>query len=283
MRRQSFETVLLGPRLLVREGLMRILRSAGFQIIASDSCPDDLHKGSLPRQQALLIVLDAGHEPDVAVAQIETIKRQVPAGRIAVLVDHCSLHDVSAAYRAGASAYFVKVAANAAFIKSLELVMLGETLFPPLILPLIIDHTDPSKDRASEPAHIVEPGRSPSLCPDDDMPMLSVREQGILRCLVEGHTNKVIARKAEIAEATVKIHVKAILRKIRVRNRTQAAIWAINNGFSSVAGIDRNAPDAGASDPLLLNGISTHTELLGAKASAERHGVMQHGIGRKEH
>src|SRR5262249_11218765 len=42
--------------------------------------------------------------------------------------------------------------------------------------------------------------------------------------------NKCIARKSDIAEATVKVHIKAILRKIKVNNRTQAAIWAMNNG-----------------------------------------------------
>ena len=61
-------------------------------------------------------------------------------------------------------------------------------------------------------------------------PRLSPREKIILRCLIEGNSNKCIARKIEIAEATVKVHVKAILRKIRVQNRTQAAIWAMNNG-----------------------------------------------------
>jgi two-component system nitrate/nitrite response regulator NarL len=47
--------------------------------------------------------------------------------------------------------------------------------------------------------------------------------------LIEGNSNKSIARKIDIAEATVKVHVKAILRKIRVQNRTQAAIWGMNN------------------------------------------------------
>src|SRR5262249_6905338 len=59
---------------------------------------------------------------------------------------------------------------------------------------------------------------------------LSARQQSILRCLVQGDSNKTIARKMAMAEATVKVHVKAILRKIRVHNRTQAAIWAISNG-----------------------------------------------------
>jgi two-component system nitrate/nitrite response regulator NarL len=63
-------------------------------------------------------------------------------------------------------------------------------------------------------------------------PQLSPREKITLRCLIEGDSNKSIARKMDITEATVKVHVKAILRKIRVHNRTQAAIWGINNVWS---------------------------------------------------
>jgi two-component system nitrate/nitrite response regulator NarL len=59
---------------------------------------------------------------------------------------------------------------------------------------------------------------------------LSARQQSILGCLVQGDSNKAIARKMALAEATVKVHIKAILRKVRVRNRTQAAIWAKSNG-----------------------------------------------------
>jgi two-component system, NarL family, nitrate/nitrite response regulator NarL len=62
---------------------------------------------------------------------------------------------------------------------------------------------------------------------------LSARENEILGCLVSGHSNKIIARKLDIAEATVKVHVKGLLRKMQVSNRTQAAIRAIK--FPSVA------------------------------------------------
>jgi len=60
-------------------------------------------------------------------------------------------------------------------------------------------------------------------------PQLSPREKLILRCLVEGDSNKRIARRIDIAEGTVKVHIKAILRKIGARNRTQAAIWGMND------------------------------------------------------
>jgi two-component system nitrate/nitrite response regulator NarL len=55
---------------------------------------------------------------------------------------------------------------------------------------------------------------------------LSRRELVILRTLTEGTSNKIIGRKLVITESTVKVHMKAILRKLRLQNRTQAAIWA---------------------------------------------------------
>jgi two-component system, NarL family, nitrate/nitrite response regulator NarL len=62
---------------------------------------------------------------------------------------------------------------------------------------------------------------------------LSPREQEILQALVTGASNKMIAIRLGITEATVKVHLKTLLRKIDVNNRTQAAIWAMNNGFSA--------------------------------------------------
>lgn len=61
---------------------------------------------------------------------------------------------------------------------------------------------------------------------------LSEREEQILSDLVKGLSNKIIARKRAMAEATVKVHVKSILRKIRAANRTQAAVWALENGYA---------------------------------------------------
>jgi two-component system, NarL family, nitrate/nitrite response regulator NarL len=78
---------------------------------------------------------------------------------------------------------------------------------------------------------------------------LSERETQILDGLVRGYANKVIARRCEISEATVKVHMKSILRKIRVGNRTQAAIWALEHGYCS----DDLKPDG-----LKANGNSEH-------------------------
>ena len=63
----------------------------------------------------------------------------------------------------------------------------------------------------------------------DVVPSLSRREMLILRGLMQGASNKAIARNLVITESTVKVHMKAILRKLRLQNRTQAAIWARNH------------------------------------------------------
>jgi DNA-binding NarL/FixJ family response regulator len=61
------------------------------------------------------------------------------------------------------------------------------------------------------------------------LPLLSCRERSIIAHLMEGHSNKVIARDLNVAEPTVKSHVKNILNKIAATNRTQAAMWGRTN------------------------------------------------------
>jgi two-component system nitrate/nitrite response regulator NarL len=94
-----------------------------------------------------------------------------------------------------------------------QLVMLGEKVFPTNLASMLLDMNTVS------PQHSIR-GVSP-------------REQEILQALVTGASNKVIAYKLNITEATVKVHLKTLLRKIDVNNRTQAAIWAMNNGFTA--------------------------------------------------
>ena len=78
---------------------------------------------------------------------------------------------------------------------------------------------------------------------------ISDRERHILHNLLAGHSNKMIARQLNISEATVKVHMKAVLRKLNVRNRTQAAMWAVANGFSD-SSASRSPPSSAHLQPL---------------------------------
>jgi two-component system nitrate/nitrite response regulator NarL len=133
------------------------------------------------------------------------------------------------AFAAGANLYFANSVSCDALIKALELVMLGETILPPQLFAVI---GNGQERKGMRPIRQRVHGDAAQRTQADNTPRLSGRETSILRCMVAGDSNKVIARKIDITEATVKVHVKAILRKIRVHNRTQAAIWAMNNGVS---------------------------------------------------
>jgi DNA-binding NarL/FixJ family response regulator len=229
MRRQQFPgAVLVGKSILLREGLARILRTATFRILASVSCAEDLRSTKLTPHLPLFLIVHTGDDFDAALEQIELFRSRHPDARIAIVTDHYRLNELTSAFRAGANGYFVNVITCDRFIKSVELVMMGETIFPPAFLSFILDSDFPR----SVDATTNHQNGAPILVATEDAtaPLLSPREKLILRCIIEGDSNKSIARKIDIAEATVKVHVKAILRKIRVQNRTQAAIWGINNG-----------------------------------------------------
>src|SRR5258708_28520813 len=138
-QRQSFAIILVGKSILLREGLARILRSASFRILASVSCADDLVPSKLQVHQPLFLVIHTGDDCDAAVEQVKLFRNQYPGGRIAIVADHYRLSELVSAFRAGAHGYFVNVMACDVFIKSIELVMMGETLFPPAFLSFLLD------------------------------------------------------------------------------------------------------------------------------------------------
>ena len=146
-------------------------------------------------------------------ADLRAIREAFPTARIVVLADDLSVDVLRAAMGGGADGFLIKNVSPEALIQSLQLIMLGEKVFPTNLASMLLDMN------AAGPQHSVR-GLSP-------------REQEILQALVTGASNKMIAIQLGITEATVKVHLKTLLRKIDVNNRTQAAIWAMNNGFTA--------------------------------------------------
>jgi DNA-binding NarL/FixJ family response regulator len=129
--------VVVGANVLLREGLARILPAANFNIIASTSCADDHVLSTLPQEQSILLIIDMSDDFEAGLRRIESFKRRHAGARVAVLADQHQLAEMVSAFRAGANAYFIKVATCEIFIKSLELVMLGVTFVPPEIFTLV--------------------------------------------------------------------------------------------------------------------------------------------------
>jgi len=227
-QRQSFAIILVGKSLLFREGLARILSSADFRILASVSCADDLPPNELQLHQPLFLVVHTGDDFGAAVEQIELFRDRYPGGRIAIVADQYRRGELVSAFRAGANGFFADVRACDGFFKSIELVMMGAAIFPQEFLPFALNlEGAPLGGEAPRD----ENNQSILMRIDNTRALqLSTREKSILQCLIEGDSNKRIALKINIAENTVKVYVRAILRKIRVQNRTQAAVWGVATG-----------------------------------------------------
>jgi DNA-binding NarL/FixJ family response regulator len=191
--------------------LARLLDKTDFEVAASAISVDRLVLSDLPQHKAVLLILDAGHDVETALRQVQLFRTLHEAGRIAIFLGTLRWSDILSFFQAGAHACFPESVTTETLLKSLELVMLGETLVLSPLLSSIPSYETPS-------APLVDSGSM----------HLSPQEERILSSLIEGQPNKVIATILGIAAATVKIHVKNILRKLGVDNRTQAASWGLS-------------------------------------------------------
>jgi DNA-binding NarL/FixJ family response regulator len=142
----------------------------------------------------------------------------------------------------------------------LEVVLLDQqviVLSQPKSVPTLAEDRSSAKCASSGNGNAIHdlPGVSaPSMSKQD--PQFSQREREILIQLAEGNSNKQIARACNITESTVKVHLKAILRKITAHNRTQAAIWAIAKGYRVI--------------PKLIDAMPKTTYEVGAQSAVHR-------------
>ncbi len=225
--KNDFSILVVEPSGLLRNGLSLILEAAQFHIVLSADALDETTLDSLPCAEPRLLIIGGSGDAQEAVRQIRAFKHWSAGGYVIALVGEEDLtpHGLRAILGAGANACLSKITTSATLIKCLELITLGETVMSHQALQALL------ASRGAAGARTLPAAADPPAEPGMAAPALSAQEKRILRCVVEGASNKAIARKFEIAEATVKVHLKAILRKIRLNNRTQAAVWALNNRF----------------------------------------------------
>lgn len=232
VRMRCISTALVEQSALFREGLGCILANSGFSVTTRVSRPEDLLSDEASEPE---LTLFGSHCNDINfLKNIACIRESFQNTRIVVLSEGFEYPMVFDALRLSVCGCLSKSIDTQTLIKSLELIMLGECVIPSEVL---IDLVRPTcVDERPTGAHEREPLPSPlkdSIISNPHSNIsnphsnLSHREVEILQLLVCGQSNKEIARHLNIVEATVKVHIKAILRKVRVNNRTQAAMWAV--------------------------------------------------------
>ena len=168
-----------------------------------------------------LVLLD-NHLPGVlGVDGIASLKALAPEMRILMLTMSENENDLAAALQAGADGYLLKTVELDHLAGYILQVLAGESVVSPEMMTKLITAFRAKGPQAAAPADAPPPARDTS-----GLNLLSAREREVLALIAQGDSNKVIARKLDIAETTVKIHVQHILRKLQLTSRVQAAVYA---------------------------------------------------------
>jgi two-component system, NarL family, nitrate/nitrite response regulator NarL len=197
----------------VRLRLERLLPNAGITEVGS---LDELLAQAREAPPFDLVLLDLympGTEPRPGVAAVLAAMQGVP---IALMSGHASGDEVRQAIAAGARGFLPKTMSSDLFAMAISMILAGGTYLP------------------AETLQTVRAGRSDNNGSMDDSALngvLSPRERQVLVRLATGASNKEIGRELNLAEVTVKLHVRQILRKIKARNRSEAASMATRAGL----------------------------------------------------
>jgi two-component system nitrate/nitrite response regulator NarL len=218
MTQKAQNTIFAGYNRLFREG-MSMLLGERFNILAHvESFDDALTAMGTGELQINLLIGDPGNNVSSELTAILEISQQFPKTKIIALAPQVSQAMLDALVKNGVGGVLSSDISVAALLYSIEIVMLGERIVP----TILSSSTGVSAPAPSTPdtSHLGD--------------RLSGRESQILHCLVQGLPNKLIANNLGISEATIKVHLKMLLRKLHVSNRTQAAIWGVNHGFQNI-------------------------------------------------
>jgi len=220
----KLRVLVIDDHTLFREGLEGLLERRNIEVIASIGGG----KEGIEAAQDLnpdVVLLDM-RMPDVdGLTVLRTIRQKGMEMPIAILTTSSSETDLVEALRNGAQGYLLKDMEPDDLVVALLDIVEGKTIVAPTLTPVLakVVQGDNVQKKESKP-----------------MDTLTPRETEILGLLAEGQSNKVIARNLGISDGTVKLHVKAILRKLEVHSRVQAAVMAVEHGFRTMQSVDNS-------------------------------------------
>ena len=201
--------LLVDDQSIVREGLASLLETQSDLEIVGEA-----ENGKIAVERSLIlkpdvILMDIRMPVMDGVAAIRTLSKQAPEIKILVLTTFDDEEYVTQAMVSGAKGYLLKDTPSAELSQAIRAVNRGYTqLGPGLFEKTLASHSEISTTIPSELAE------------------LTSREQEVLQLIAKGYNNREIAAALYIAERTVKNHVNSILRRLNLRDRTQAAIFA---------------------------------------------------------
>nr|WP_258317050.1 two-component system response regulator NarL [Pantoea anthophila] len=215
MTAETFTLLLIDDHPMLRNGLKQLIAlDERLQVVAEAG------------NGAQGVALAQQHDPDLILLDLNmpglngldtlTRLREAPlSGRVVVFSVSDEEEDVVSALQRGADGYLLKDMEPEALLKALHQAAAGQIVLSEALTPILV-----TRLRDARPAR------------PRDITQLTRREREILQLISDGMTNKAIARKLTISESTVKVHVKYLLKKMNLKSRLEAAVWALQHGLN---------------------------------------------------
>jgi two-component system nitrate/nitrite response regulator NarL len=197
-----------------------MLRNGVKQLISMDPRLQVIAEASNGEQGVELAEL---HDPDLilldlnmpglnGLATLDRLRQTALSGRVVVFSVSNHEDDVVSALKHGADGYLLKDMEPEELLKALHQAAAGQMVLSEALTPVLA-----ASLRENRPAV------------QRDIQQLTPRERDILKLIAQGLPNKLIARKLMITESTVKVHVKHLLKKMKLKSRVEAAVWVLGN------------------------------------------------------
>ncbi len=211
----ELKVLMIDDHTLFRLGLAKLLKQRGIEVLESQSGGREGIKMAREHQPDI-ILLDMRMPEMSGISVLRELRKQGLEMPVVMLTTSSDERDLVESLRSGAQGYLLKDMDPDALVTALRNIMQGKTEVSPDLAPVLA--------RVVQDDGVIPPIPSP-------FANLTPRELEILSLLAEGQSNKVIARNLGISDGTVKLHVKAILRKLDVHSRVEAAVIAVEQGL----------------------------------------------------
>jgi DNA-binding NarL/FixJ family response regulator len=210
---------------LFRAGIASLLRAWEMDVVGQAA--DGIEAIDLTRRlRPDLVLMDVGMSPCNGLEATRVIKTELPDVKVIIVTVSEDDQDLFEAVKSGAEGYLLKGMSEEELSSTLEKISAGEPALSPALAVKILD----------EFARMGREGAGKASGPEDE---LTDREREVLRLVADGATNREIGSQLYISENTVSFHMKNILAKLHLKNRAQAAAFAIRAGLA-----DDAEPDA---------------------------------------
>lgn len=199
---------------LFRRGVRQLIAmDPDLEVMAEAASGEDAVRMAIAEDPDL-ILLDLNMKGIGGYEALQAMRAAGVTSRIVMLTVSDSEQDVLDAIRGGADGYLLKDMEPEDLLVRIKEAALGKMVLSEQLTKILA--TAVSGRQEATPEAIKQ---------------LTSREREILQAIAHGMSNKMVARKLDIAEGTVKVHVKNLLKKLNLRSRVEAAVWAVNHGL----------------------------------------------------